>query len=734
MYKVVSVARLKGVALGILLLGALILTPFVSLGAGSVSLIWNGSTNASVAGYNVYYGNASHNYPNQVFAGTNLSTVVSGLANGNYFFAVTAVDAVGNESDFSNEINYQIAGVNQPPTISAIAGQSTFTGQATAPIGFTINDPDTGPTGLILSAVSSNPGLVPNGNIVFSGSGGSRSVTITPVAGQTGTSQITITVSDGSLTAQSSFALNVQSIAAGHPPTITAIANQTGYPGVANGPIAFTINDQDSGPNGLTLSAVSSNPGLVPNGNIVFGGSGANRTVTITPSASQTGAAQITITVSDGALTAQSSFALNVQSVAAGHPPTITAIANQTGYSGVANGPIAFTINDQDSGPNGLTLSAVSSNPGLVPNGNIVFGGSGANRTVTITPSASQTGVAQITITVSDGTLTAQSGFSLNVQQAVALPAASAGNKSTYNGLFYESDAVRMQSAGSFKITVSTGGKYSGTVQMAAGRYPFSGQFGTLCQGTKVILRKGANSLNVSFTLKPGSAGQLTGSLSDGTWTAQLYGGLAAFNSKTNPAPYAGSYTLEIPGQQNLPSFSLGNGFASLKVDGNGNVKLAGALADGTKLSQAAAVSGDGTWPVFAPLYAGKGVLMGWVSFASRPNDDLHGTLNWLKMPVTTTHFYPGGLAVASAAVGSVFVPGPQPFAVGRAQLQLGGTGDGLIMTLKVSPTTGVFNGSMLNRVTGRPVKFQGTVVDKMNAGYGFVLGTDQSTPVTLVK
>ena len=45
-----------------------------------------------------------------------------------------------------------------------------------------------------------------------------------------------------------------------------------------------------------------------------------------------------------------------------------------------------------------------SSNPALVPAANIVFGGSGANRTVTITPAANQSGTATITLTVTDGT------------------------------------------------------------------------------------------------------------------------------------------------------------------------------------------------------------------------------------------------------------------------------------------------------------------------------------------
>jgi hypothetical protein len=49
-----------------------------------------------------------------------------------------------------------------------------------------------------------------------------------------------------------------------------------------------------------------------------------------------------------------------------------------------------------------LTVSGSSNNTTLVPNANIVFGGSRANRTVTVTPAANQTGSAT-TVTVSDG-------------------------------------------------------------------------------------------------------------------------------------------------------------------------------------------------------------------------------------------------------------------------------------------------------------------------------------------
>jgi Ca2+-binding RTX toxin-like protein len=65
------------------------------------------------------------------------------------------------------------------------------------------------------------------------------------------------------------------------------------------------------------------------------------------------------------------------------------------------SGTINLTVGDVDGGT--LTLSAASSNTTLVPNGNVVFGGSGANRTMTATTVAGGTGTAILTVKVSDG-------------------------------------------------------------------------------------------------------------------------------------------------------------------------------------------------------------------------------------------------------------------------------------------------------------------------------------------
>jgi Ca2+-binding RTX toxin-like protein len=53
---------------------------------------------------------------------------------------------------------------------------------------------------LTLSATSSNPALVPTGNVVFAGNGAARTMTVSAVDGRSGTAILTVTVSDGQAT------------------------------------------------------------------------------------------------------------------------------------------------------------------------------------------------------------------------------------------------------------------------------------------------------------------------------------------------------------------------------------------------------------------------------------------------------------------------------------------------------------------------------------------------------
>jgi hypothetical protein len=75
----------------------------------SVTLAWNRSTNAIVAGYNVYCGGASGVYTNMTNAGSATNATISGLVEGTtYYFAATAYSSLGVESLFSSEVSYTV--------------------------------------------------------------------------------------------------------------------------------------------------------------------------------------------------------------------------------------------------------------------------------------------------------------------------------------------------------------------------------------------------------------------------------------------------------------------------------------------------------------------------------------------------------------------------------------------------------------------------------------------------
>jgi hypothetical protein len=79
-----------------------------SQGGASATLAWTRSASGAVTGYRVYYGLAPGQYLQAKGEGIDVGPVetyvVTGLPAGSrYHFAVTAVDANGNESDYSTE-------------------------------------------------------------------------------------------------------------------------------------------------------------------------------------------------------------------------------------------------------------------------------------------------------------------------------------------------------------------------------------------------------------------------------------------------------------------------------------------------------------------------------------------------------------------------------------------------------------------------------------------------------
>ena len=77
------------------------------LNAQSVTVAWDASPSASIAGYRVYYGTNSRAYGFVTNAGLVQTQRVVLPHPGRWFFAATAYDTIGLESDFSNEVQWE---------------------------------------------------------------------------------------------------------------------------------------------------------------------------------------------------------------------------------------------------------------------------------------------------------------------------------------------------------------------------------------------------------------------------------------------------------------------------------------------------------------------------------------------------------------------------------------------------------------------------------------------------
>lgn len=213
-------------------------------------------------------------------------------------------------------------------------------------------------------------------------------------------------------------------------PTLSTITNKTINEDASTGAIAFTVGDVDTPLANLILTATSSNAGLVPNANLVFGGSGASRTITVTPTANATGVSTITVTVSDGVLATQRQFNVTVQAV--NDAPTISNVSNRSAQVGAPFSDVVFTVGDLESSAGSLIVTVQSSNTALAPLSGLILSGSGASRTLKITPAAGVIGNSTITLTVRDpSNATASDTFTLTVTTDTTAPTATADSATT---------------------------------------------------------------------------------------------------------------------------------------------------------------------------------------------------------------------------------------------------------------------------------------------------------------
>jgi hypothetical protein len=259
------------------------------------------------------------------------------------------------------------------------------------------------------------------------------------------------------------------------------------------------------------------------------------------------------------------------------------------------------------------------------------------------------------------------------------------GASGIYWGLFAD-DPVAQQSAGLFKLTITSKQTFTGSLYMQGGTLSISG--GTLNldgYGESTVIKrdtKGKSNLKVAVQMTFDGSDIVSGTVTcfsntiyapeDGPFTAAMYGYKEGFNA-TNPTTagtLAGAYNLavEVPGDSASPK---GCGYATLTVKTNGQaVPGSGKLGDYAAITpKTVVISKSGDWPFYAEPVSYKtdfiytnaaglrktnkepfGMIMGWLKFENNGVRELvdslppEGGVHWIKKQVASTNqFYPDG-------------------------------------------------------------------------------------------
>lgn len=531
---------------------------------------------------------------------------------------------------------------NTAPTISAITNRTTAEDTPTAAIAFTVGDAQTAAASLTVTAVSSNPTLVPNtvAALALGGSGASRTLVITPQPNASGTATIGVTVSDGVLSTSTTFLLTVTAV--NDAPVVSAIGPQTT---TEDQPVSvpFTVSDLETAAGSLTVQATSSNTTLVAASGIGTGGSGGSRVITLTPRPDQTGTTTITVSVGDGTATTQRTFTLLVSE--SNDPPAFVSLAPLV--STVRDVPVVLgvTVSDPDSSSDGLSLSVVSGNTTLLPAAGINVVPTGVTSStryfeVTLTPAAGRTGTSTLTLAAGDGSLVTSAPVVLNVTAAATAPDPPTSFTATAEGLsvtFSWTPALTGSAPGYFAVEIGTA---VGTTSLPSPSVPWPGTratqpmpAGTYYARVRAVNGAGTSAPSAEATVVVTEPSPIPGP--PGNFFAQATGRTIAFSWTASVAGAAAtSYTLEAgsgPGLANLARLDTGSPASSFTVPnvppGTYWVRVRGTNAAGTGApsqdiaivmgASSGCVGLPGAPVLLTPIVSGNNVSLNWNTPAS---------------------------------------------------------------------------------------------------------------------
>ena len=319
-------------------------------------------------------------------------------------------------------------------------------------------------------------------------------------------------------------------------------------------------------------------------------------------------------------------------------------------------------------------------------------------------------------------------------------------------------------SSGLIDLKLSISGTFTGKIRFAGSSHVLSGRLDELGDLKLTVSRGGALPpilLSLHLNIEDDIVNRLTGDVRVGA-------GVFPFDARRcrtywqGPPSQLGRLTARLtpPQTAGLPG---GHGYAAAKITKGGSVSIAGKLPDLTPFTAGSRLNRDGSFPIYAPLCAGKlrGSLRADIVFDDQEESDANATVRWDK-PQQTAGRYPAGFTTNLDFSGSKYTSPSLGVRVldwadasSNGNLQLFGPPPDRIMvssttfTLQFNNTAvptpesatrpiivfskrdGIFSGSLL--VDSRRAPFRGVILQKARAGFGIcsIPGRTQAIELT---
>ena len=338
-----------------------------------------------------------------------------------------------------------------------------------------------------------------------------------------------------------------------------------------------------------------------------------------------------------------------------------------------------------------------------------------------------------------------------------------APQKAAFFGLLQPITGPDLLQSGYLTATTDAKGNITGKLLLGGKAYSFKGTVSAAGTIHILIPRKGTpppTPLTLDLQLGDGFTTLAGTLLVDGT-TLEVSAHRATFTKK-NPAVLAGRFTAVLEGDGTIGAPDA-PGYAIIGITpATGAVKIAGALADGTKFTWGTYLAADGTIPVSVLLYKLKGILQGDLTLGDYiPTQDGGGNLHWVHPVQTKGQFLTAFEADLSVHISAYAytknvraLPLPDP---GDATIDISDTAATVLLskairidnksavavvapptnlekvTVKIATATGLLSGSF-KHTDGKTIPCTGVVFQRTARGTGFFLGATVNGTVEIAE